>query len=271
MFSHVLIYKLFLITVLLSIFTSHSQAGKQPNRLMQQAQAQKSSCITHGNILNYVVTQGASSHHDLDNDGIVDAIDQCRHSSPGAIVNRLGCEHDIDEDGVPDYVDSCLTTTIPTQPVNIYGCETPALTQTTPAPMPSSSDLFTLDVDNDNIIDIADLCLNTPAGVMVNPFGCEPDQDKDAVPDYVDACPYSQPNSHVDEYGCATLVTTAMPLAKTKANHLPDTDADGINDGFDRCPFTPKNTVIDNAGCQIIPSNFADHDASTVYAQHAHH
>ena len=44
---------------------------------------------------------------DRDSDGVVDTIDQCPESEPGAPVTIFGCAHDTDHDGMPDYRDHC--------------------------------------------------------------------------------------------------------------------------------------------------------------------
>ncbi|NNF66507.1 MAG: OmpA family protein [Gammaproteobacteria bacterium] len=44
---------------------------------------------------------------DADKDGVVDSVDQCTDTEPGAPVTVSGCAHDSDADGVPDYRDNC--------------------------------------------------------------------------------------------------------------------------------------------------------------------
>jgi len=57
---------------------------------------------------------------DADKDGVVDAIDQCTESEPGAPVTMRGCAHDTDSDGVPDYRDNCPHR--PAHSVDAWGC-----------------------------------------------------------------------------------------------------------------------------------------------------
>lgn len=57
------------------------------------------------------------------------------------------------------------------------------------------------DSDNDGILDLADNCYNTPAGVEVDSVGCPLDGDLDGVPDYRDKDLFSVPNAIVDEHG----------------------------------------------------------------------
>lgn len=62
-----------------------------------------------------------------------------------------------------------------------------------PAPDSSQFDTFDFlaldqaDDDGDGVINIEDLCANTPAGAAVNESGCPLDSDNDGVPDYRDA------------------------------------------------------------------------------------
>ncbi len=47
---------------------------------------------------------------DSDNDGVIDSLDKCPNSAPGAVVNSDGCEKDSDGDGVVDRLDQCPST-----------------------------------------------------------------------------------------------------------------------------------------------------------------
>lgn len=58
------------------------------------------------------------------------------------------------------------------------------------------------DSDGDTVVDSADQCPNTPAGVAVDANGCALDSDKDGVPDHLDQCPDTDPRFKVDENGC---------------------------------------------------------------------
>jgi len=59
---------------------------------------------------------------DSDNDGIIDANDNCPTTKAGVKVNANGCELDSDNDGVVDSMDKCLTTKAGVK-VNEAGCE----------------------------------------------------------------------------------------------------------------------------------------------------
>ncbi len=78
------------------------------------------------------------------------------------------------------------------------------------------------DADGDGVADRHDKCPDTPAGVVVDEFGCPIDTDGDGVPDYLDKCPNTPAGVLVDAFGC--------PL---------DEDKDGVPDYLDKCPKTP--------------------------------
>ncbi|UCD65152.1 MAG: OmpA family protein [Candidatus Zixiibacteriota bacterium] len=91
-----------------------------------------------------------------------------------------------------------------------------------------------VDSDADGISDGLDDCPGTDraAAGMVDIYGCPVDSDFDGVPDYLDACPFNRVGAHVDDRGC--------PL---------DTDADGVPDGLDDCPYTLYGVDVDRFGC----------------------
>ncbi len=69
------------------------------------------------------------------------------------------------------------------------------------APMPAKA--MPGDADNDGVLDDADRCPNTPAGVEVDRMGCPLDDDGDGVPNYMDDCPDTTNRSaRVDARGC---------------------------------------------------------------------
>lgn len=88
------------------------------------------------------------------------------------------------------------------------------------------------DTDGDGIPDINDACPDTPAGVLVDQFGCPVDTDRDGVPDYLDLCPNTPVNIPVNENGCPS-----------------DADGDGVPDYKDLCPDTPAGVPVDERGC----------------------
>ncbi len=94
-----------------------------------------------------------------------------------------------------------------------------------------------LDSDGDGVTDDMDRCPDTPAGTVVDEWGCPKksapgDADGDGVTDDLDKCPNTPAGCAVDKDGCPV-----------------DTDGDGVADCFDKCPNTPKGVVVDKNGC----------------------
>lgn len=70
------------------------------------------------------------------------------------------------------------------------------------------------------------------------PRAVEPrDSDNDGVPDSVDQCPNTPPNTAVDEIGCTIIL---------------DEDGDGVPDSEDACPDTSPGAVVDAQGCYVV-------------------
>jgi len=151
---------------------------------------------------------------DTDNDGIIDANDQCLSTPTGVAVNAKGCALDSDKDGVADHKDQCLST--PTGvAVNAKGCA--------------------LDSDKDGVADYKDQCLSTPTGVAVNAKGCALDSDKDGVADHKDQCLSTPTGVSVDAKGCAL-----------------DDDKDGVANHLDACANSAAGAKVDAKGCYIV-------------------
>lgn len=150
---------------------------------------------------------------DGDNDGVVDAQDNCPTTPAGRKVNAQGCELDGDADGVVDSQDNCPTTPAGRK-VNALGCE--------------------IDTDGDGVVDALDKCPTTPAGRAVNADGCELDGDGDGVVDGNDQCPTTPAGRKVNAKGCDI-----------------DSDGDGVIDISDKCPDTPAGDRVDTSGCSL--------------------
>lgn len=88
---------------------------------------------------------------DTDGDQVADSRDACRGTPRGVKVDERGCGFDDDHDGVPNYRDRC-SKTIKDVSVDANGCE--------------------WDSDNDGVVDSKDLCAGTPPGVKVEDIGC---------------------------------------------------------------------------------------------------
>jgi outer membrane protein OmpA-like peptidoglycan-associated protein len=107
------------------------------------------------------------------------------------------------------------------------------------------------DTDGDGIKDKFDQCHDTPAGALVDEYGCPLDTDGDGIFDGIDACDDTPDGAIVDITGC--------PL---------DIDQDGVFDGIDRCANTPLGIEVDVNGCPLdddkdgVP-DFKDKDLET--------
>uniref|UniRef100_UPI002A7EBAC8 Lcl domain-containing protein n=1 Tax=Reinekea sp. TaxID=1970455 RepID=UPI002A7EBAC8 len=208
---------------------------------------------------------GTTDDGDSDNDGVLNAEDQCPLTEPDQVVNSLGCspaQTDSDNDGVSDAIDQCPATE-PTWIANLTGC----------APEQ-------LDADNDGVSDALDICFGTPENSLVNADGCD-DADGDGVfldstllndqgSAYIrDNCPGTAPGDAVDAFGCADAqkdsdsdgVNDALDLCPNSHNgtadengcteHQRDTDGDSVVDSIDFCPNTGVLDDVDYRGCAV--------------------
>ena len=170
---------------------------------------------------------------DSDDDGVVDASDDCPNTSVGESVDASGCsssQRDSDSDGIVDSKDDCPNTNLG-ESVDASGC--------------SSSQR---DSDSDGVMDVSDDCPNTPEGDLINIRGCsfedsqDLDSDNDGVLDSTDACPNTLAGVTVDSIGC-----------NLDGNQTPDTDSDGdgVYDSLDDCVNTPFGATVDFTGCPM--------------------
>ena len=91
-----------------------------------------------------------------------------------------------------------------------------------------------VDSDGDGVFDGLDQCEDTPAGATVDAYGCPRDSDGDGVLDGLDACADTPAGATVNTRGCPS-----------------DSDGDGVFDGLDKCPGTDANLQVDVEGCPI--------------------
>ena len=95
-----------------------------------------------------------------------------------------------------------------------------------------------LDDDNDGVQNSDDVCVNTPSGETVNSEGCSDsqlDDDNDGVMNNVDACPNTPSGETVDANGCS--------------NGQLDDDSDGVQNSDDVCANTPSGESVNADGC----------------------
>lgn len=149
---------------------------------------------------------------DRDNDGVLDAMDDCPdtaglESNNGCPEEKVEAPADRDKDGIADAVDNCP--------------DTPGLASTNGCP----------DSDRDGIIDSKDKCPNA-SGLPAN-GGC-PDRDKDGIIDSEDKCPDTAgPSSNA---GCPDRDQDGISDADDKC---PDTPGLVANNG---CPDLDEET-----------------------------
>lgn len=134
------------------------------------------------------------------------------------------------------------------------------------------------DKDKDGILDVLDVCPNTPLNVRVDEMGCPLDMDGDEVADYLDECPYTPSATYgmIDSVGCPLDSdgddvpdyrdlcpnTPFEAIAHVDADGCTmDSDGDGVSDHLDICPNTPMAArgMVDSTGCPL------DTDGDGVY------
>ncbi len=94
------------------------------------------------------------------------------------------------------------------------------------------------DSDGDGVLNNADRCPGTAAGIKVDAHGCAGDDDKDGVINEADKCPSTGYGIAVDGKGCAI-----------------DKDGDGVAWSVDACKGTPAGTPVDASGCAMLTLN----------------
>ena len=95
-----------------------------------------------------------------------------------------------------------------------------------------------LDDDNDGVQNSDDECADTPSGEEVNAVGCSEsqlDDDEDGVMNNVDLCANTPSGEEVNDNGCS--------------NGQLDDDNDGVQNSDDECADTPSGEDVDAVGC----------------------
>jgi hypothetical protein len=193
---------------------------------------------------------------DTDNDGIVDANDQCPNST-STFVTSFGCT-DTDGDSYypdapvgsltfdPDDTNACVplplaTACMPddTDGDGYYENYPATSTQFDPNdadPCIPNMSVTVCDTDDDGIVNAADQCPNSAPNATVNNSGCT-DSDGDGF--YPDA-PSTSPNFDSDD------TNACIP---NNASLTCDNDQDGVLDIVDQCPNSSVGAVVNSHGC----------------------
>lgn len=208
--------------------------------------------------------QYAPRGNDADDDGVLDADDQCVHQSEDRdnFSDDDGCpDPDNDADGVLDTSDRCPDEAEDADNHDdADGCPDPdndgdhvddaddQCPDVASGEHPDSARAGCPipDTDHDGVLDPDDRCVDVATGPRPDPSraGCPlPDRDGDGVVDAQDQCPDAAAGNVPDRFraGCADV----------------DPDRDGVVGEADRCPDRPEtiNGVTDNDGC---PDNGAE-------------
>lgn len=126
---------------------------------------------------------------DDDNDGVVNADDQCKDTSPDTLVDIKGCALDTDGDKVADSRDACRGTPHGVK-VDARGCG--------------------FDDDLDGVPNYRDRCSKTIKDVSVDGNGCEWDSDNDGIVDSKDLCAGTPPGVKVEYMGCHIIEVVTL-------------------------------------------------------------
>ena len=118
------------------------------------------------------------------------------------------------------------------------------------------------DADNDGIIDAEDQCQNTPAGVLVNGYGCPMDSDGDGVYDFQDKCASTPANVKVDGKGCPLTLEKTVEI-NLKVNF--DSNSDVVKPQY----FSEIKRVADflsqYAGTNVVIEGHTDTMGAAAY------
>ena len=99
-----------------------------------------------------------------------------------------------------------------------------------------------VDMDRDGVFDRLDRCDNTPAGAIVDEWGCPLDSDHDGVYDGLDKCPDTPPGEKVNKQGCSTVQLSGSSSAQTEVKPLPTPSA----------PATPPPAPVSETERQLV-------------------
>jgi hypothetical protein len=200
----------------------------------------------------------SATERDTDNDGVMDADDDCVNIDASGFDNDGdGCIDDTDGDGILDNEDNCINEDASGWDTNQDGCiddsdadgvkdDIDQCRSEDSSGYDSDSDGCIDDSDSDNIPDDVDLCRYVSAlGYDSDGDGCIDDSDGDDIKDDVDNCRYENASGYDDDMdGC-----------------IDDSDGDSVNDRDDLCPNTQDLATADLNGCSVLQR---DTDGDTV-------
>ncbi len=210
-----------------------------------------------GTLLHFVPV--ADDVRDDDNDGVLDARDNCPTVPNADQADADGdgqgdvCDDDDDNDGVADTADNCRTTANPDQADSDGDGIGDACDDTVDdCTAPGACDR---DGDGDGVRDADDNCVATPNGDQANSDAdelgdaCDPDDDNDGVPDVDDNCQASSNADQADndQDGVGDVCD-------------PDDDNDGVADVDDNCRTTANPDQADRDGDGIGDACDDDND-----------
>ena len=113
-----------------------------------------------------------------------------------------------------------------------------------PAPAPVAAPVVVADGDKDGVPDSIDRCPGTPPNTLVDQYGCTLDTDGDGVPDEKDQCWDTPPNTKVDEVGCAIVIEIPQIIELSGVNFR--TNSDMLLDGANTSLNAAAQTLLDN-------------------------
>ena len=184
----------------------------------------------------FIVANAPDAARDLDNDGIMDAVDNCPPSRCGDPAMCWNSDQaDLDQDGVGDACDNC-------SPLKVVKCFADPLACSNPNQ---------LDADKDHRGDICDPC---PKNVG------DSDSDTDGVPDACDVLkgakddPLAVCPNGIGDCPVAIGQECLQDGSNSVCTTPPDVDLDGIADIADLCPTFRS---ADNANDNLTAENMA--------------
>ena len=187
---------------------------------------------------------GGAGLGDADNDGIIDAADNCP-------VDANPNQADADDDGVGDACDNCVNDANADQEDTDSDGVGDICDNSPTDPNPGQGD-----ADGDGVGNVSDNCLNIPNADQA-------DADGDGVGDVCDNCTDDPNSSQTDADGDA--VGDACDNCPTEANaDQDDADEDGVGDACDNCENTPNEDQLDTDGDGVGDACEGDRDGDDV-------